>query len=180
MHDKYQECGLETPRCILRKYVETDVEPCFEILKEYPEITKFLRFSPPTEKEETLENFRQSSPDDAHFAILFEGKFIGRCGLHGLFIPNSQVEFGFWISPEFHGRGLGTEILQEVCRFAFFDLDIPEIFSGAFAENEASIRVHQKVGFKTIRSTKNTIKKNGIFVEHIDFCLRKTDFHPPK
>ncbi len=177
---RFKNLVLKTKQCKLRLYRRSDVESCFKILQKYPEITRFTLFDTPQKIEETYENFESGGKYELNFAILVKGEFIGRCGLHKLDDKEKSMEFGFWISPAFQGRGIGTEVLREICRFAFEDLGLSKLESGAFAENIASIRVHEKVGFQVVGKGVKKFKKHDRPISHVDFELLKKDFHKLK
>jgi RimJ/RimL family protein N-acetyltransferase len=72
------------------------------------------------------------------------GRIIGCVGLHE---EDGQVEVGYWIDPEFWGRGYATEALRGLLSVAGV-LGHRRIVSRHAADNPASGRVLRKAGFR--------------------------------
>jgi [ribosomal protein S5]-alanine N-acetyltransferase len=58
----------------------------------------------------------------------------------------SAEQRGFWLDPEFHGRGLITEAAECVTGYAFLKLGWPHLRLANAAENKASRRIKEKQG----------------------------------
>lgn len=72
---------------------------------------------------------------------------IGMIGLH----PGEEAGeavFGFWLGRPFWGRGLMTEAAQSLLDLAFGITMTERIVSYVLPMNEASLRVHEKLGFR--------------------------------
>jgi RimJ/RimL family protein N-acetyltransferase len=59
-----------------------------------------------------------------------------------------EVETGSWIGMRHQGRGIGTEMRAAVLAFAFDHLGAVRARSGAFADNVASRRVSERLGYR--------------------------------
>jgi RimJ/RimL family protein N-acetyltransferase len=57
---------------------------------------------------------------------------------------------GFWLDPEFQGRGVMTEAADRVTDFAFRDLGWPRLWLGNADANRASARVKEKQGARFV------------------------------
>lgn len=70
---------------------------------------------------------------------------------------------GFWLSPEFHNRGLMTEAAGRVVQFAFFDLGRMHLRVTNAEANGASSRVQEKQGGPLIiRDTSRYVSGEGV------------------
>lgn len=72
--------------------------------------------------------------------------FAGAIGLAR--VANGDVELGYWIGSAFWNRGYVTEAGHAVLALARESLDLHRIVSGHFADNPASGRVLEKLGFE--------------------------------
>jgi len=63
--------------------------------------------------------------------------------------PDAVLEIGYWIGKLYWGRGLGTEAAKAIIQEARKTLGVKALKAGVFADNPASLRVLQKLGFKT-------------------------------
>lgn len=62
----------------------------------------------------------------------------------------SRDQRGFWLDPEFQGRGLMTEAADRVTDFAFRDLGWPHLWVSNATANRASARIKEKQGARLI------------------------------
>ena len=81
---------------------------------------------------------------DFPFAIVRDGHVIGVVGVH---LNPEGPELGYWLRQSAWGQGYATEAARLALAFAFADLDLSEVEAGHFADNPASGRVLQKLGF---------------------------------
>jgi 8-oxo-dGTP diphosphatase len=73
-------------------------------------------------------------------------RLIGCIGLQPAESGNG-LEFGYWLGKRYWGDGYATEAVGRLVRFAFLDLNLPEIWGAAVPTNDASHRVMEKNGF---------------------------------
>lgn len=62
--------------------------------------------------------------------------------------PSSDWEIGYWIARPWWGRGFGTELGQTLIDFARAQLGAERIIAGHYADNPASGKILQKLGFE--------------------------------
>jgi len=86
--------------------------------------------------------------EEVAFAIerLSDHRLVGCIGLQPA-ESGSGLEFGYWLGKRYWGEGYATEAVGRLVRFAFLDLDLPEIWGAAVPTNDASHRVMEKNGF---------------------------------
>ena len=73
---------------------------------------------------------------------------------------------GYWIGERFGGRGLMTEAVKLVSRFAFDTLRLHRIEAACIPENARSIRVLEKAGFRREGLLRSYLRINGIWQDH--------------
>ena len=99
------------------------------------------------------------------------GEFIGCCGLRPYHLEKNIYETGYYLLPQFWGRGLATEALKRVIDYAFNYLKVSNIFSGHNPNNIASKKVLEKVGFNFIRNE----YYEGTGLMHPSYLYKKED-----
>ncbi len=72
-------------------------------------------------------------------------RLIGSAGLGRM--PSGEIELGYWIAPEYWGRGFATEAARAVIDNAKHSLRVTRLSAGHFLDNPASGRVLEKLGF---------------------------------
>jgi 1,6-anhydro-N-acetylmuramate kinase/RimJ/RimL family protein N-acetyltransferase len=78
-----------------------------------------------------------------------DGRFIGRAGF-SLMEERGVFELGYAIMEAEWGKGFATEVAEGLARWFFATRPEPRFVAFAYAENEASIKVMQKIGMTEI------------------------------
>lgn len=78
--------------------------------------------------------------------LLSNGAYVGDLGFKGP-ACNGMVEIGYGVIEEYEGLGLVTEAVDALCKWAFSFKEVTCIEAETDANNKASQRVLQKVGF---------------------------------
>jgi ribosomal-protein-alanine N-acetyltransferase len=145
---------LEGPRIYLRKIVPFDVNANYHRWLNDETVTEYLEIR---HTRRTLKDLREyvsgviARKDDAFFAICLSdtGKHIGNIKLGPINKDHRFAHIGFLIGErEFWGMGYATEAVEIVTRYAFETLKLHKVLAGCYANNEASLRVFKKNGFK--------------------------------
>jgi RimJ/RimL family protein N-acetyltransferase len=84
------------------------------------------------------------------YAVLQTSEDAVLCGSIGFKGPPapSSVELGYSVLPEFQARGLATEMVMGVSRWALAEAGVATVEAEVFSDNGASARVLQKAGFE--------------------------------
>lgn len=76
-----------------------------------------------------------------------DGRLLGAVGVHGLDPETGRCFSGYWVTAGERGRGVAARALALLSRFAFEELGVSRIELWVMPENEASLRVAERVGF---------------------------------
>ena len=147
---------LETERLILRDYREDDFDVYYR-LKSDSKTMYYLQDIQLFTREEAHEDFRKvlddlSKPDRMFYFLHIELKDLYKqVGSVGYTVTSNTpvgklVGAGYFIYPEFWGKGYTTEAFQRVLEYAFTENDVYRVSTGCLAENRGSERVMQKCG----------------------------------
>jgi ribosomal-protein-alanine N-acetyltransferase len=80
------------------------------------------------------------------------------------FFQNGRL--GYSIDQQFRNRGMMTENLQKVCRYAFEELGLHRLEASILPHNQASRRVLEKCGFEKIGYSPNYLQIQGVWQDH--------------
>lgn len=110
------------------------------------------------------------------FGIEVGGEF---CGVIGL-IPNTDVyrhsvELGYWLGEPYWGRGIATEAVDIITRYAFKSLGLMRVEAGAYEYKIGSMRVLEKCGYTQEGIARKSVIKNGQFYDTHKYAKLKTD-----
>jgi RimJ/RimL family protein N-acetyltransferase len=106
-----------------------------------------------------------------YFAILVNGRLIGRVGLKKSQPSNDLVEYSILIGdPGLYSRGLGTEITRQMISEAFSDPGVQTVRLFVRQDNKRAIRCYEKSGYRHVHSfTQNGVPMEMMQVERKDW-----------
>lgn len=143
---------LRTERLVLSSPDASDIDAIYEACQD-PLIQRFTTVPSPYQRADA-EGFVElvaswwEAVTETTWAIRHEGELVGMVGLHRL--GKGDGEIGYWMAPSARGRGLLTEASTAVIDWALSTdgLGLARIEWRAVAENTASARVAQRLGFR--------------------------------
>ncbi|PCI33086.1 MAG: hypothetical protein COB54_04910 [Alphaproteobacteria bacterium] len=144
---------IETERLILRPYGWQDLDGHVEILSNW-DVTQWLSTNVPfpftrADGEKTIAEAIRQFADGSSIRYALTDKESGRhVGGIRVFSETPETEVGYWLHPDFWGRGLGTEILKSVIGAGFDGGIITRFVAQTATKNAGSRRILEKVGFK--------------------------------
>jgi ribosomal-protein-alanine N-acetyltransferase len=112
-----------------------------------------------------LKSVRASTPETM-FAIAVDRKAVGGIG----FIPQKDVErvsaeIGYWLGEAYWGRGIVTEALIAVTKYAVDQHRLTRLFALPFAFNHGSCRVLEKAGYTREARMRRSAIKDGQIID---------------
>lgn len=110
---------------------------------------------------------RDRSDDTAFLVIerLDDGAVLGSINVGRAAPRHGRFGYGLGIGREFRRQGYGTEAITLLLRFYFGDLRYTKCDTSIYAFNDESIRLHEKLGFRTEGRIRQAIFTAG---EHHD------------
>ena len=110
-------------------------------------------------------------------AIEVEGKAVGGIGLYikdDIYARNAEI--GYWLGEAFWGKGIVSEAVKEMVALAFKNQQIHRIYASVFAHNKTSMHILAKAGFKEESILKESVLKDGKFVDEHIWALLRNEF----
>jgi ribosomal-protein-serine acetyltransferase len=95
--------------------------------------------------EETLEKRAQNSAYT--YGIEYDGEIVGDISIRNLTDAEKPPEIGYWMSPDYAGKGLTTKSVQALTRLGLESLGLGKIVIKANPLNIASNKVAEKAGY---------------------------------
>jgi len=102
-----------------------------------------------------------------------DGKVVGYSSLSSFREKEAYektVEISVYIDPEYHGRGIGTELMTKVIEMGK-ELKHHVIISGITAGNDISVRMHEKLGFQLCGNLKEVGFKFGMWQDVLFYSI---------
>jgi RimJ/RimL family protein N-acetyltransferase len=152
--------------------------------QEMPFLTAWTDQAPDDLVRTTVRHFWQARAQltaadwSVNFLVRHGGRVIGVQELSGKdFAITGEVSTGSWLGITHQRRGFGTEMRAAILLLAFDHLNATIARSGAFADNVASLRLSEKLGYRTDGT--NTFARRGTAVTEIRLVLEPSSFVRP-
>ncbi|MCF8473510.1 MAG: GNAT family N-acetyltransferase [Emcibacter sp.] len=145
--------AIETKKLILKPYEAEMLDFHVEILANWA-VTQWLSTNVafPYKREDGIkfiEDAIREFNEGISFRYAITDKATGRhVGGIRVFSETMETEVGYWLHPDFWGKGLGTEIVEAVVNGGFKGGIIKCFVAQTAAKNKGSRRILEKVGFK--------------------------------
>ncbi len=161
--------------CIVRSWTADDLGS----LVEYADNRKIWlnlrdRFPHPYTRRDGREfiQLARSQRPETMFAIEVDGEAAGGIG----FVPHTDVErvsaeIGYWLGEPFWGRGIVTEALVTITRYAIETHHLTRIYALPYARNAASCRVLEKAGYVLEGRLRRSAIKDGEIIDQMQYAF---------
>lgn len=100
-----------------------------------------------------------------HFIIKESNKNIGLAQIFDIDVVNRKCQLGILIFPEHIGNGNGTIVLKKLIDICFYDLNLHKIEVDILSDNERSVHLFEKMGFKIEGKRLKSIFKEGRYID---------------
>ena len=173
---------LSTERLQLRKLEITDADQVFS-LRSNEIVNQYLGRTPANSVKDAEAfikriNSADSNNQSFYWAICFhnERELMGTICLWNLSEKENKCEVGYELLPQFHGQGIMQEAFLAVLKFAFEVLQLNTIEAWTVAQNENSIKILKRNGFKRNIELENIIDVAIQTPDEVIFCLTKKEY----
>ena len=166
---------LTLKTCDVRSWRTSDAES----LVEYADNRKIWRnlrdaFPHPYTRHEArafIRTVRERTPETT-FAIAVKDEAVGSIGF--VLRPDVErvsAEIGYWLAEPFWGRGIATEALIAVTRYAIETHHLTRIYALPFAWNAPSCRVLEKAGYLLEARLRRSAIKDGQITDQMQYAF---------
>ena len=93
---------------------------------------------------------------------LEDDKLVGFIDLDGTFYPHGEAFVGIGVGDrEFWGKGYGTDAMQVILRYAFYELNLRRVSLDTFEYNPRAVRSYEKAGFVHEGAVRDFLHREG-------------------
>jgi len=85
--------------------------------------------------------------------------FIGQVSMYSLNFLHSRAEIGIWLGRSHWNKGIAKEALKMLISHAFLDIHLNRLQAHIFTQNDSSIKLFEKLGFKREGLNERYVKK---------------------
>ena len=123
-------------------------------------------FYTPSQVEEYLNSDHDLlSQNQIRYIIDYNNTAVGCVDLYDFNLVNSRAGVGIYIDPNFRNKGFASKSLELIKSISTNQFFISSLYADIMAENIASIKVFEKLGFIKTGIKKNWIRKQDAYLD---------------
>lgn len=172
--------NLNTERLSLRKIEPADIDNIFKGLS-HPDVIRYygISFESLKATEEQMEWFRnlEETETGIWWAICSKNnsQFYGAAGFNGLNKEHKKAEIGFWLLPDYWGKGFMQEAFPVICKYGFENLNLNRIEGFVDNENKNCKIAIEKMHFTLEGTMRQSEIKNNEYLDVDVYSKLKSD-----
>jgi RimJ/RimL family protein N-acetyltransferase len=170
---------VTTARLILRPHRMSDADAIAQSLGDFQVSRMLARVPAPYDRQDAAEWLSVASTDleDGWAFAITTGDDV-HIGCVSIERRGSEWELGYWLNRFYWRRGYMSEAVHAAITRFLMRMPGTEIRSGIFADNLASLKVQEKVGFRVTGRSDVFCLARGAMLAHIETRLAPGDFRP--
>ena len=95
-------------------------------------------------------------------------------------VERVSAEIGYWLGEPFWGRGIATEALDAMTRYAIETHALTRMYALPFAWNAASCRVLEKAGYVLEGRLRRSAIKDGVVIDQLQYAFIAPEHDRPR
>lgn len=178
---------IECDRCFLRTFVESDAKDLAVLLRN----NKFFwsRFEPLHDDDfyseeaqykkilESMHLLRLNKEYSFGIYTKNRDRLIGHISLYAIKrLPYSSAFIGYSIDERYTRRGIATDAVKHIVRFAFDVVKLHRVEAYVSPKNEGSIKVLENANFKREGLLREVLYINGVWEDHYIYSILQDEF----
>lgn len=153
---------------LLRSFQPDDAPALFRAVDESRQhLRKWMRWVDATTKQEHILQFIQRTQQQQHsqtaleLGIVHNRAIIGGIGMHDWDHTHKKAQLGYWIRPEYEGKGIVNKCLARFISFLFETPGLNKIEIHFMTTNKRSAAVAERLGFRIEGIIRQSYLMNG-------------------
>lgn len=165
---------LHTPRCVLRQPGAADIPALVAILSDWDVASRLSRIPYPYTADHARFFVDQIAPAELAWSIVerTSNALIGVAGLASYAPEPGTLELGYYLGRPHWGRGFATEASAVVVAFGAGLVGQRALRAGYFADNPASGKVLEKLGFAATGTAQRDCLTTGVRKPSVEMAIR--------
>ncbi len=117
-----------------------------------------------------------NSTGEKIYLIYYNGEFAGLIGFKDTDVLNQKTEIGYWLLKKFQHKGIMTNSVKALLKYAFEDLDINRVQIKAAVKNQKSRHIPERLGFLLEGIERDGEQIDDKFIDLAIYSLLKTEY----
>ncbi|MCA1493022.1 GNAT family N-acetyltransferase [Ensifer sp. NBAIM29] len=169
---------IETKRLVLRPHRLSDAPAIAESLADSQVARMLMRVPAPFHRQDALDWLNRQALQ-ADWALAITSGDDVHIGCVGIELRGGHWHVGYWLNRFYWGRGIMSEAVHAAVERFFRRMPGATLYSGVFADNPASLKVQEKLGFKITGCSQVFARARNAMVAHIETRLTAEDLRRP-
>lgn len=135
-------------------------------------VNKYLFTDAHISKEDQERWYRKQQRDKNNLVfVAVDDVPVGYCQVKNIDLVNRSCELGFYVAPEYQGKGYATMMVRDLVNYATSELNVHRFYLEVFADNEKAINLYKKCGFIKEGILRDKILRAGRFRDVVVMAL---------
>lgn len=170
---------LNTDRTILRQLHPSDVNDLYEFCS-LVEPAEMIGRKPHVDYSYTTRYIEHEIRKEETYAIVLKltSKLIGTISMRKIMTEQNITTrmLNIIINPLYWRKGYATEVIKEVIRYAFEEINVDKLTVGHYAFNKSSAAVINKLGFTFERRLEKVYSYQNQLVDAVEYAIYRKDY----
>lgn len=161
----------------VKKFEKEHIETRVEWIND-KRINATMFFNLPATVEKTTNWFENNkgSQERVDFTFLQKNKILAMTGITSISSLAKHAEFYVMVNPEMQGRGIGKEVSQWTCNYAFNVKGLNKLYLYTNNDNKAAYMLYEKLGFRLEGILRQHKYKNGTLLDRRFYGLLREEW----
>ena len=167
----------------LRTLIPENAEEIFSVIdKSRDNLRQWLPWIDETKSPEdiraTIQRWEQNIKDKSGytFGIFQGGNYIGNIGVHNVNLISDSAQIGYWLSPEWQGKGIMTDCVRALTDYAFNELNLNSVHISCADANKKSRAVPERLNFVQEGALQECLKYHGVYYDEVIYGILKRNW----
>jgi len=114
---------------------------------------------------------------EQQFTIYYKDKFVGLAGFKDIDKDNHKTEIGYWLSKNAQGKGIMTQTVCKLLKYAFCEMDINRVQIKVAIDNKKSRNIPEKLGFEVEGIERDgELLVDNVYTDIVVYSLLKREY----
>lgn len=158
----------------IRKINNEDLRKRVDMMN-HPKVYSSMYYTIPITIENTEKWYYQNLDNESRIDFVFDqnDELCAMGGVTNIDYTSKRAELYLFVNPENQNKGVGTKATNLICKYAFYELNLKEVYLFIKADNIAAIKAYEKNNFKI----QNTKSENKYSNETLLYTLTKNEYN---
>lgn len=151
----------------IRPFIPEDREGMYEWLHD-DNVISWFSFDGKSMDMNDVDDFIRSSSvegDNQNYAIVFNNEYAGTISLKNISTKNGNAEVAIAVRTKFQGMNVAANAMKELFVISREKNNLHKLYLNVMSDNKRARTFYEKMGFRHCGTSKDHIKKSGIYYD---------------